>query len=228
ILDVCFGLGYNAGVAIALIQRLNPDCRIVLHALERSSEVPLQAHQMGVWSEWGFAEDWLKMVREGRVVRPHFEGFWYGGDARQAIAEVPESIADAVFFDPFASSACPELWTVDFFATIARRMKRKGRLATYSCSATVRAGLIEAGFFIGSTPPVGRIWPGTIASLTPEDLPPLSQSEREHLQTRAAVPYRDPGLCETRDRIRHQRQQAQQISDLEPTTQWKLRWTGRR
>lgn len=227
ILDVCFGLGYNSGVAIALIQRLNPDCRILLYALERSPEVSLQAHQMGVWSEWNFAEDWLHMVRDGYVCTSQFEGIWHGGDARQSIAEVPENSADAVFFDPFASSACPELWTVDFFAAITRCMKPKGRLATYSCSATVRAALLEAGFAIGSTPAVGRVWPGTVASLTPGELPPLSQYEREHLQTRAAVPYRDPGLCETRDRIRTQRQQAQQRSQLEPTTQWKRRWTGR-
>ncbi|MEM9155222.1 MAG: hypothetical protein AAGB13_09325, partial [Cyanobacteria bacterium P01_F01_bin.33] len=50
--------------------------------------------------------------------------------------------------------------------------------------------------------------------------------ELEHLQTRAAVPYRDPTLKEERDRIRLQRQQAQQQSSLEATSRWKRRWAG--
>ncbi|MEM9153867.1 MAG: MnmC family methyltransferase [Cyanobacteria bacterium P01_F01_bin.33] len=226
ILDICFGLGYNSGVALELLYRLNPDCRVVLHALERSPDVPLQAQRMGVWSDWDFAVDWLHLIRTGGVQTASLEAYWHGGDARQTITRVPTGFADVVFFDPFAPSACPELWTVDFFAEVARCMTRHGRLSTYSCAAAVRVAMQAVGFHIGSTPPVGRPWPGTIAALTPTDLPALTLMELEHLQTRAAVPYRDPTLKEERDRIRLQRQQAQQQSSFEPTSCWKRRWAG--
>jgi tRNA U34 5-methylaminomethyl-2-thiouridine-forming methyltransferase MnmC len=81
-----------------------------------------------------------------------------------------------------------------------------------------------AGLHIGSTAPVGRPWPGTVASLSNQDLPLLSLAEREHLLTRAAVPYRDPTLQGSRADIRRDRQQEQQRSIFEPTSAWKRRW----
>jgi len=144
--------------------------------------------------------------------------------ARQTVLQVPLGWADAVFLDPFSPSVCPELWTVDFLRAVAERMRPTGILATYSCAAAVRAALLEAGLFIGSTPPVGRPWPGTVASPQPDHLPPLSPMEWEHLKTRAAVPYRDPTLKGDRAQIRLQRQREQQASPLEPTSAWKRRW----
>jgi tRNA U34 5-methylaminomethyl-2-thiouridine-forming methyltransferase MnmC len=55
-------------------------------------------------------------------------------------------------------------------------------------------------------------------------LPPLSQKEKEHLLTRAAIPYRDPQLNAPADVIMMRRQQEQQASSLEPTSHWRKRW----
>jgi hypothetical protein len=41
-----------------------------------------------------------------------------------------------------------------------------GLLATYSCAAAVRTALLAADLQIGSTPPVGRRSPGTVAAHT--------------------------------------------------------------
>ena len=48
--------------------------------------------------------------------------------------------------------------------------------------------------------------------------------EQEHLQTRAAVPYRDPNLDAQPEQIKIKRQQEQQNSHLESTSQWRKRW----
>lgn len=53
---------------------------------------------------------------------------------------------------------------------------------------------------------------------------PLSQVEKEHLLTRAAIPYRDPQLSDPTDVILMRRQQEQQTSCLEPTSRWRKRW----
>lgn len=227
LLDICFGLGYNSGVALERIWQLNPNCRVVLHALERSPDVPRQACQQGLWGNWEFEALWRQWLDRGIVESDRLSARLHWGDARTTIQQVPESWADAVFFDPFAPPSCPQLWTTDLFRQVAGRMRPQGRLATYSCAVAVRAGMLEAGLQIGSTPPVGRPGPGTVASLSPSDLPKLTARELEHLQTRAAVPFRDPSLADSMAKILHRRHKEQRDSPLEATSIWKKRWKHR-
>jgi tRNA U34 5-methylaminomethyl-2-thiouridine-forming methyltransferase MnmC len=231
LLDICFGLGYNSGVAwetIADIQRLthSGQTQVQIIGLERSPGIPQQAvhHQILFGSTATDQAYWARALQEGSLTREDIVITLLWGDARTQIQTVPLAWADAVFLDPFSPSVCPELWTVEFLQCVAQRMKPMGRLTTYSCAASVRTALQEAGFHIGSTSPVGRPWPGTVASPSDPDLPPLSPAEIEHLQTRAAIPYRDPDLAHPRDIIRQLRQAEQQKSSLEPTSAWKRRW----
>lgn len=53
---------------------------------------------------------------------------------------------------------------------------------------------------------------------------PLSQAEKEHLLTYAAIPYRDPQLSNSTEVIVMRRQQEQQTFCLEPTSRWQKRW----
>lgn len=231
VLDICFGLGYNSGVAwekIAEIHRLTHSGQTQVHiiGLERSPGIPQQAvhNQILFGSTPSDQAQWASAIQEGSLTTQDFVMTLLWGDARTQIQSVPLTWADAVFLDPFSPSVCPELWTVDFLRLVAQRMKPMGRLTTYSCAANVRTALQEAGFYIGSTPPVGRPWPGTVASPADPNLPLLSQAEIEHLHTRAAIPYRDPDLAQSRDIIRLTRQEEQQQSSLEPTSAWKRRW----
>jgi hypothetical protein len=50
LLDICFGLGYNSGLALETIWQIRPDCLVEVIGLERSPEVPRQAWQAGVGS----------------------------------------------------------------------------------------------------------------------------------------------------------------------------------
>ena len=228
LLDVCFGLGYNSGVALEHIWQVNPNCRVILHALERSPDVPRQALEQGLWGDWSFANLWRSWLERGWVQGDRLCAHLHWGDARRTIENVPRGWADAVFFDPFTPPSCPQLWTVELFQQVARCLHPSGRLATYSCAVAVRAGMLAAGLYIGSTPPVGRPGPGTLAALTPDNLPELSQREREHLQTRAAIPYRDPSLAASAEEILTNRQLEQQLSHLEATSAWKKRWKPQR
>ncbi|MEO0869356.1 MAG: MnmC family methyltransferase [Cyanobacteria bacterium J06642_11] len=148
------------------------------------------------------------------------------GDARQTIQPLAHQgwQADVVLFDPFSPTRCPQLWTVDFFQLVAQCLGDHGILATYSCAAAVRTAMALAGLRVGSLPGTGRHWPCTIAVKDDRPLPPLSQREQEHLQTRAAVPYRDPTLMATAEMIVARRQQEQQQCSLEPTGVWRRRW----
>jgi tRNA U34 5-methylaminomethyl-2-thiouridine-forming methyltransferase MnmC len=234
ILDVCYGLGYNSAAALEAIWQVNPHCRVILRALEIDSAVPKSAleHQLlGAWSQ-SVQTALTDLAETYQSQTPRLDAQLLMGDARQTIqplAQVNASgvayfQADAIFFDPFSPPRCPQLWTLDFFAQVARTLKPKGRLATYSCAAAVRAAMLQAGLSIGATPAAGRKWPGTLASFDGTGLQPLSQQEQEHLQTKAAVPYRDPTLQALPEEIVQQRALAQAQSELESTGQWRRRW----
>ena len=228
LLDVCYGLGYNSAAALATIWQINPQCTIELVALEVNAEVPKAAISQHLLVHWPSPIPQLlaQLATTQAVKTTKFLARLLLADARQTIKQVIQEqfVADAIFLDPFSPPKCPQLWTVEFLALVNKCLKNDGRLATYSCAAAVRTALALAGLFIGSSTRVGRRSPGTIASLTMANLPPLSHQELEHLQTRAAIPYRDPWLKDSAKVILHRRKQEQEKSHLESTSQWKKRW----
>jgi tRNA U34 5-methylaminomethyl-2-thiouridine-forming methyltransferase MnmC len=229
ILDICYGLGYNSAAALEWIWKVNPECQVTLVALESDPAVCVGA----IANQW--LQHWSPRVQEVLTVlstthslkQPGCDAQILIGDARQTIPLLVRDnfTADAIFLDPFSPPHCPQLWTVEFLAQVRHCLHLEGMLATYSCAAAVRAGLLAAGFQIGTSPPIGRRSPGTVASANVNaPLPPLSSQELEHLQTQAATPYRDLTLQDSAEIIHERRRQAQQHSELEPTRQWKQRW----
>ncbi|MDJ0555387.1 MAG: MnmC family methyltransferase [Microcoleaceae cyanobacterium MO_207.B10] len=233
LLDVCYGLGYNTASALAAIWTINSGCRIELVGLELDSEVPKAAtfptNLLNDWPE-PIPKLLATLANTHQLETEKIHAKLIIGDARTTIQQVSNSgfLADAIFLDPFSPPTCPQLWTVEFLGWVRRCLKPDGYLTTYACSAAVRTGLIEAGLKIGSTAPVGRRTPGTVASFVESYLPPLSEKEKEHLLTRASIPYRDPHLSDPTEEILHRRQIEKQKSSLEPTSRWKKRWSKAR
>lgn len=228
LLDICYGLGYNTAVALTAIWETNPECKIEWVGLEFDQRIPQATLEFNLLNSYpNLIQDILKELAKNYSLKTQkLNANLIIADARSSIQSICNSgfKVDAIFLDPFSPPHCPQLWTVEFLTLVAQCLKPQGQLATYSCAAAVRQALLEAGLKIGSTSPVGRRTPGTIASFDPEGLPPLSLQEQEHLQTRAAVPYRDPDLSDTAEVIILRRQAEQDISPLEPTSHWKKRW----
>ncbi len=225
ILDVCYGLGYNSAAALAAIWRVNPNCQVTLRALEIDAAVPKAAIAQHLTDPWPLPvqQTLAALATAHQQHAAHLDAQLLIGDARQRLLELPTWQADAIFLDPFSPTRCPQLWTVEFLQQVVARLKPTGRLATYSCAAAVRAALLALGLNIGATTAAGRQWPGTVASFT-EVFTPLSPREQAHLQTRAAVPYRDPTLQASASVIQAERAQRQQQSPLRPTGQWRRQW----
>lgn len=230
ILDICYGLGYNTAAALEGIWAVQPALPIRLVGLELDETIPQTAIAQGLVKDWPQpVRAALKLLADHHQVRTHLTGDLLIGDARQQIRQLMHQglRADVIFLDPFSPPRCPQLWTVEFLDLVAQCLHPQGILATYSGAAAVRAALQLAGLHLGALTVPGRRWPSTLARRTVEGLSPLSQQEREHLATRAAVPYRDPSLHDDAEVIRQRRAQEQAQSCLQPTGEWRRRWLNR-
>jgi tRNA U34 5-methylaminomethyl-2-thiouridine-forming methyltransferase MnmC len=233
LLDVCYGLGYNTAAALEVIWQVNPACQVEVYGLEIDPTVPLAAVKPELLAVWPDRVQPLltALAHHHHYEQPNLTARLLIGDARQTIQLLGQQgwQADAIFFDPFSPRRCPQLWTVEFFQQVAQCLHPTGQLSTYSRSAAVRSALLQAGLVIGTLPLGDRALPhewsqGTVAAWHAAALVPLSQMEQEHLQTRAAVPYRDPDLQDSAAVILHRHDQAQQASTVESTSSWRRRW----
>jgi hypothetical protein len=164
-------------------------------------------------------------------------GEWWLGDARRMLPQLLDQNrgrCDLVLHDALSPGRCPQLWTLEFRADLAGLLQPQGLLLTYSAAAAVRQGLLEAGLHLASLgDPNGRAWSlGTAASPTPLPLRgalrALGPLELEHLNTRAAEPYRDPGRNAPAETILAARAQAQAGSGAGSTGAWRRRWAAGR
>ncbi|MDF5719713.1 MAG: MnmC family methyltransferase [Rhizonema sp. PD37] len=233
LLDVCYGLGYNTAAALQTIWTVNPNCYVEVIGLELNAAVPQAAIAHNLFDEWSCESIQIltQLAFDREVQTDRLKAKLFIGDARNSIQLLRHSSfqAHAIFLDPFSPPQCPPLWTVEFIQQLSLCLHEYGFLATYSCAAAVRTALLAAGLQIGSTPPVGRRTPGTVAAHITRGEEnecttfSLSETEKEHLLTRAAVPYRDPGLNDPADVILERRRQEQQVCSLEPTSRWRKR-----
>lgn len=228
LIDICYGLGYNSAAALATIWSVNPDCYVELIGLELDLSVSQQAIAHSLITPWSQSINTLlgKLATFCQVETKQIKAQLLIGDARKSIQQIKQLNwqADAIFLDPFSPPKCPQLWTVEFLSLVSQCLKPTGILATYSCAASMRTALSLAGLKFGSTGKIMRKSPGTVANFSGNYLLYLSSQEQEHLQTRAAIPYRDPLLKDSFEVICQRRQLEQQQSTLEPTTHWKKRW----
>jgi hypothetical protein len=88
-------------------------------------------------------------------------------------------------------------------------MRPDAVLLTYCAAIPVRAGLLEAGFAVGETAPVGRQRGGTIAAMQAADIRiPLPAHELKLIrETTRGLPYRDPHGVWTNKEILRDRQE---------------------
>jgi radical SAM protein (TIGR01212 family) len=197
LLDVCFGLGYNSLCALNQTKH-HISSTLSVTALEMDRRVVGAAAQNIQHSEtdtfdWAQTLTELHTTGESRITE-HASIKIHWGDARHTIMKLDSNRFDLVFLDAFSTQRNSELWTLDFFRKLKTVMKPNAVLLTYCAALPVRAAMLEAGFFVGETKPIGRQRGGTIAALREEDIEiPLPDDELNTIQnTTRGLPYRDP------------------------------------
>lgn len=161
ILDVCFGLGYNAAAAIDTTLESNSDCRIEIIGLENDPEVfDIIKEVDAPFKHYNIIKK--LSINNLEIINKNVKIKIILDDARKSVKGIND-LFDAVFFDPFSPKKCPELWTLEFFDDIKKVMKKGAVLATYSCATHVRQKIISLGFEVKDGPIFGRKSPSTIA-----------------------------------------------------------------
>ena len=147
----------------------------------------------------------------------------YQDDLRNVVPRLPGPY-HTVFHDAFSPQKMPELWSVDLFRHYHRLLAPcEGTVITYSAAAAVRGGLLEAGFSIVKTRPLGEKSGGSLAYTThrsvctapytdSDNIMPLNEIEQAYLKSRAGIPYRDPDLNQSRQLIVSNRKVEQSTS----------------
>jgi tRNA U34 5-methylaminomethyl-2-thiouridine-forming methyltransferase MnmC len=208
LLDICFGLSYNSFAASMVAHQLRGGGALSITALEIDPEVVRAAVTAlaGTMPAW-----WLELVEAARVEGQACHGdislAFRWGDARATLGQLAPGSVDLVYHDPFSTQRTPQLWSLDFFRQVRRRLRSDGCLLTYSQAASVRSGLVAAGFEVGHTQSDGTMRDGTAA--VPHGgrlVHPLVAEELTALAGPKGEPYRDAALSAAPSQILRERQ----------------------
>ena len=180
ILDICYGIGYNTKTALKYLDCIDfIDCIELDEALAKNS------------FKYPF-EDNINKIIENNINNPDFIHFYYQ-DARKTIKNLNKKY-NIIFHDGFAPHKQPELWSEEFILEISKLLDKNGIYVTYNHSKPVLNALIQAGLFVGKTIKNNE-YIGTIASFDHNLISnPLNDFEKETLNTKSAITYKDKNL----------------------------------
>lgn len=120
---------------------------------------------------------------------------FYGIDARNFIKSTANTY-NFMFLDAFTPSKCPELWTVQFFRELYSKLEDDGMILTYSNSAAVRNGFLQAGFTIGKIYDSKlRKFTGTVAAKNKTLIEHnLDELDMDLINSKAGICFKDENL----------------------------------
>lgn len=199
VLEIGLGMGYNVSALAELASTIRRG-KVFMISMELDPNVldaalTLPEHK---------GAPMLQTVKDSGRYEDEFvslDVMW--GDARDS-AIVMKSHCDAIFLDAFSPDTNPELWTVEFIRELKDMLKDEGFIATYCSAFPLIGAFLQNGVSLYESRPFGRKRSGLVAGLDANPwLPPVS--EKDFLiasRSTAGVPYRDPGLKNTREQIR--------------------------
>lgn len=219
VLDVGFGLGYNVLALIHEFRLRKKKNKLNIASLEKEKNLLQFMERIRFHDERDDIYRFIKKAyADGETEADGISVKIFFGDGRDYIRGMKGYRFDAVFQDPFSPSKNPEMWSVEYFSLIRELMADEAVLTTYSSADQIRMALMEAGFYIGAGPSVGKKREGTVASKK-EVFELLDAGRIESIKMNPrSEPYRDMGLSLNRetilsDRLARIRDKKKQISD---------------
>lgn len=154
VLEVGFGTGLNALCAMNLAAASTRSVHML--SLEPEPLAWPEVEPLGFDELTGVASHLLRQMHEtGQVEVPRFSLARVNAKVEEAILD--ERRFDVIFFDAFAPSAQPELWSVPVMDRLRCALRPGGWLVTYCAKGDVRRTLEAAGFQVERLPgPPGK------------------------------------------------------------------------
>jgi tRNA U34 5-methylaminomethyl-2-thiouridine-forming methyltransferase MnmC len=160
------GLGAAANALAVLEAFFGEDAAVELHSFDRTTE-PLE-FALTHAAELGYLDGKEATVRallRERVVRcGNLVWRLHLADFRDRVIDLSIPAPQAVMFDPYSPAANPELWNLETFMAIRRRVTEDCTLTSYSRSTAVRSTLLLAGWFVGRGGATGEKDETTVAA----------------------------------------------------------------
>lgn len=160
VLEIGFGTGLNALLTLKEALGLKKKIQYVTLEPLPVSEEAYQQLNYGSLLDLEDASTYLKKMHESAWNFPfYFTDYFILNKIQSKLedAEFQDEVFDVVFFDAFAPSKQPEVWTLGNFSKIFKALKPGGILTTYSSQGQVKRTLKEAGFEFEKIPgPKGK------------------------------------------------------------------------
>jgi tRNA U34 5-methylaminomethyl-2-thiouridine-forming methyltransferase MnmC len=168
ILDLCFGLGYNSFVAIDELTKRNQKLNIEITGLENDYKILEKIIDCKMPDSLkSYQSSFNSLIQKTPHQKIQFNELIFLelilGDARDTIATLSSDHFDAIFFDPFSPSVCPELWSESFIKDTVNTAKKGAYISTYSSARIVKDNFSKAGCEIFEGPLCGRRTGGVLA-----------------------------------------------------------------
>ena len=197
ILDVGFGLGYNLAASLYALKGVTPTPQISVRSLEKDDRLMEIIPQLPFPPELEREYQIIRqLVREKSYCQDNLDLVLLMGEGQKSITTLEEKF-DAVYQDAFSPRKNPELWTLEFFCEIRKRIAPQGMLSTYSSAGKVRMALLAAGFRIGPGHSAATKHDGTLASLEaplPSFVPRLQRQFRNRFRREFPDYPGEPGV----------------------------------
>ncbi len=159
ILEMGLGTGLNA--LLTWIQAQKTSCAIDYTSLEKFpllKEEYAQLDYCSLLNEEACSEKFT-VIHACEWETTHQFSPFFSFTKHQAALEnfASEKAFDLVYYDAFAPTAQPELWTVSIFKKLFDLLRNNGLLVTYCCKGDVRRAMQAAGFTVEKIPgPPGK------------------------------------------------------------------------
>lgn len=151
ILDICFGLGYNALFSLAFAKRVNISIVIYSMELHLLEQLRSFAYPKILFHYLPLQEIIDSLFLRGAWESKNLSIYLHKGDAKDYIAHLakqkPQNATfDIIYQDAFSPTKNAELWDESHFKNLFALLSQNGAISTYSTSKKVREICQNIGF----------------------------------------------------------------------------------
>ncbi len=157
--DVGLGAAANAIAILEAFRNEDVQVPVELHSFDRDLEALYfalhHARELGYFTGW--EELISEFLKNGVAQFKRVTWKMQSGDFRDRVLDLEIPSPQSVVFDPYSPTSNPELWTVETFSNLRKRVGTGScLLTTYSRSTSVRTTFLFAGWYVGKGAATGE------------------------------------------------------------------------